>query len=58
MAILPANGTSRYMQYSGSLTTPPCSEGLLWHVFSTTVPIGKNQVREWPEARLFLQFHI
>lgn len=31
--LLPANQT--YMTYEGSLTVPPCTEGMLWHVFLT-----------------------
>lgn len=30
--LIPQSGNGQYMQYSGSLTTPPCFEGLLWHV--------------------------
>ncbi|GAX73416.1 hypothetical protein CEUSTIGMA_g868.t1 [Chlamydomonas eustigma] len=52
-SILPLNGKSSYLQYSGSLTTPPCSEGLLWHVFSTPVPIGKAQVQRYMELVSF-----
>ena len=32
-ALLPA-GSKAHIQYPGSLTTPPCSTGLLWHVFT------------------------
>ena len=32
------------MQYSGGLTTPPCQEGFLWHVFGTPMNIGRKQV--------------
>lgn len=42
MAMLPEDKT--YVTYEGSLTTPPCSEGLLWHVFTTPVTISLEQV--------------
>ncbi|MGM9489163.1 carbonic anhydrase [Ideonella sp. YS5] len=34
----------RYYTYMGSLTTPPCSEGVLWMVMKTPVPVSPAQV--------------
>ncbi|KAJ9516610.1 hypothetical protein QJQ45_015218 [Haematococcus lacustris] len=47
-AMLPRNRT--YVQYSGSLTTPPCSEGVLWHVFTNPVTISLRQLRAYELA--------
>ncbi len=41
-ALLPAD--RRYFTYMGSLTTPPCSEGVLWMVMKTPVPISADQI--------------
>jgi len=35
---------SAYYRYSGSLTTPPCTEGILWLVLKTEMTISKDQV--------------
>ena len=40
--LLPAD--RRYFTYMGSLTTPPCSEGVLWMVMRQPVPISVDQV--------------
>jgi carbonic anhydrase len=37
-------GDRRYFTYMGSLTTPPCSEGVLWMVLQQPVPIAQDQV--------------
>lgn len=34
----------RYFTYMGSLTTPPCSEGVLWMVMQKPVPASTQQV--------------
>jgi len=34
----------RYYTYMGSLTTPPCSEGVLWLVMQQPVPMSANQI--------------
>ncbi|MBQ0935569.1 carbonic anhydrase [Ideonella paludis] len=41
----------RYFTYMGSLTTPPCSEGVLWMVMKTPVNISPEQINIF--ARLY-----
>ena len=41
----------RYYTYMGSLTTPPCSEGVLWMVMKSPVPISPEQLNIF--ARLY-----
>ena len=42
MGLLPAD--QRYYQYLGSLTTPPCTEGVLWLVLKTPVTLSAAQI--------------
>jgi carbonic anhydrase len=49
MGLLPADrGFYRYM---GSLTTPPCSEGIVWTVFRSEIEASPEQIRQF--ASLF-----
>lgn len=41
----------RYYQFMGSLTTPPCTEGVLWIVIKQPVTLGPDQLRLF--TRLF-----
>ncbi|KAF6265509.1 alpha carbonic anhydrase [Scenedesmus sp. NREL 46B-D3] len=47
-ALLPQNRT--YVTYEGSLTTPPCSEGLLWHVMLEPIRITPSLLTRYQEA--------
>lgn len=40
-----------YYRFNGSLTTPPCSEGLRWLVLKNSVPISKHQIEQF-EAKI------
>ena len=48
-ALLPAD--QRYFQFIGSLTTPPCTEGVLWNVLKSPMTVSREQLRLF--AQLF-----
>lgn len=43
----------RYYQFMGSLTTPPCSEGVLWLVMKNTIQISKDQHKLFTQLYAF-----
>ena len=43
--LLPAD--RRYFRYLGSLTTPPCSETVIWSVYRTPVNASGEQIRQF-----------
>jgi len=45
--LLPKSGT--YFNYSGSLTTPPCSEGVNWMVLAQPVNVSEAQVKAFTD---------
>jgi carbonic anhydrase len=50
--LLPASalkGKGGFVNYRGSLTTPPCTEGVDWVVFSDPVPVAGNDVLDFLE---------
>lgn len=42
-------GTGFY-RYMGSLTTPPCSEGVNWYVMTQPIYVGVDQVSRFAQA--------
>lgn len=46
---LPEEEGEEFFRYSGSLTTPPCSEGLLWSVMDETISFSKEQIETFAE---------
>ena len=39
----------RYYRYNGSLTTPPCSEGVKWFVLTTPIEMSEAQIAAFKE---------
>lgn len=40
--LLPEN--KKVFRYKGSLTTPPCSENVIWSIFETPIEMSKEQI--------------
>lgn len=40
-------GTKTYWRYSGSLTTPPCTEGVTWLVMNNPVQVSSGQIASY-----------
>ncbi|XP_005800879.2 carbonic anhydrase 4-like [Xiphophorus maculatus] len=51
--IPPEQKLTSYYRYQGSLTTPPCSESVVWTVFETPIPLSMDQMK----AFSMVQFH-
>ena len=45
LSLFPENKS--YYNYKGSLTTPPCSEVVNWHVLKTPVTASKEQIKKF-----------
>ena len=43
--LFPTSSSPQFYRYNGSLTTPPCTEGVIWTIFERFVPISSYQVR-------------
>lgn len=43
-------GNRKYYRYIGSLTTPPCTEGVVWTIMDKIASISKQQVKMLREA--------
>lgn len=48
-ALLP-DSLSRYFHYSGSLTTPPCTENVQWFVLANPLEVSREQITKFRET--------
>lgn len=49
MSLLPKHNMSQYYRYYGSLTTPPCSQAVVWTLYEVPIYISWSQVSNSPE---------
>ncbi len=41
---LPPRDTHAYFMYIGSLSAPPCAEGVTWFLLKTAIPVSEEQI--------------
>ena len=51
--LLPQEGHRSYYRYRGSLTTPPCTESVMWTVLEEPVYYTKEQIETFREMKFF-----
>ena len=69
-ALLPEPGKRSFYRYNGSLTTPPCTENVLWTVMTESIEFSKEQIESFtklysknnrppqnPHQRFVLRYH-
>ncbi|CAF4440468.1 unnamed protein product [Rotaria sp. Silwood2] len=44
LASLMGKNLNDFWRYEGSLTTPPCTEGIIWTVFKTPITFNENEI--------------
>ncbi len=42
------NSTQHHISYTGSLTSPPCKEGVKWYILLTKLPVSLKQLDYFP----------
>ena len=47
---------TQYYRYKGSLTAPPCTEGVIWNVFAQKISISLNQIETFRMNELTRNF--
>ena len=51
--LLPPVGGRSFFRYLGSLTTPPCTESVMWTVLEESVYYSKEQIEKFEELPFF-----
>lgn len=49
--ILPPQNLTNYYRYTGSLTTPGCTEAVVWTVFEKPIPLSRSQLQVFSELK-------
>ena len=44
------NSNTGYYRYMGSLTTPPCSEGVNWYLLTQPITASMEQIKKFADA--------
>uniref|UniRef100_A0A1A8S6G7 Alpha-carbonic anhydrase domain-containing protein n=2 Tax=Nothobranchius TaxID=28779 RepID=A0A1A8S6G7_9TELE len=47
LSLLPKHNMSQYYRYYGSLTTPPCSQAVVWTLFEVPIYISWSQLAQF-----------
>ncbi|GAA6225783.1 carbonic anhydrase 4-like [Lates japonicus] len=51
MFIPPQDNMTKYFRYDGSLTTPNCSEAVIWSLFENTIPLSREQLAAFSQLQ-------